>query len=162
MLLQWDFSSTSQTMKVEMTKVPSDKYPWKLTWPDKQHAACDGVSESQSIQLSIRYTAVHEPSRWWRPEGRPFVLKPSSRDVEQDKGKASSSFYTEDPQQTLSKQMSVWWEPWTCQSVSRLEQQTYACLLHYSFPPYDKWHKTQRQKKTMTISGRNEIHRKQE
>lgn len=90
-----------------MTKTAYDKHPWELAWPDKEHAAWDCVSDSQCVQLATRCAAVHVHFRWWRSERRSLVLKPSSEDTEQNKGNISSSFYIEDPQQTLSKQMPV-------------------------------------------------------
>ena len=83
-------TTTIPTTKVEMTKASYDKYPWELAWPDKEHAACDCVSESKSVQLATRCTAVHVHFRWWRSERRSLVLKPSSEETEH-KGKFSSS-----------------------------------------------------------------------
>ena len=67
--------------------------------------------------------------------------------------------YLGDPWQSLPKQTLVWWEPWVYWSGEnheftslweQLKQQayrTYACVLCYDFPPYDKWHKKQRVKR---------------
>ena len=117
-------------------------------------------SEPQSIQLVTRCTPVSAPSSWLRPE-RIFslVTKLNSQDIEQTKGKSSSSFYMGDPQQGLSKQTLVWWgmNSTVCEASSNNSRLLMGlCLLFFSIvlPPYDKRHNTEKQRKIITISGR--------
>lgn len=109
---------------------------------------------------------VQEPSGWQRPE-RIFSLatKPSSQDIEEAERSTLSDFRWG----THSKVC-----PNKCQSSENREYTSlwgwleprayrmYACVLLYGFSLYDKWHKRQRQRKTLTISGRKGINTKQE
>lgn len=77
--------------------------------------SCDCVSEPQTTQLATRYAPVLAPSRDLR-EYSHWSQNQSLR-IKKDEWKGLSGFCIGDPQQSVSKQMPVWWEPRTHQSV---------------------------------------------
>lgn len=116
LLLEWYICSISTAAKAENTKAPYRLGPLMTNFPESWY------SQTKRMLLVILSWNLclfhwppdayqHVPSRWQRPE-RIFslIIKPSSQDTEHDEKKTSSSFYTGDPQQSLSKQMPVWWE----------------------------------------------------
>ena len=158
--------------KVEMTKTPMDRDPLGQT-PLRAGSAgqrerclwhCD--LESQSVWLASLCTLVQAPSGWQRPE-RIFSLatKPSSQDTEEAERNILSDFRWRThskacPNKCRSSENCEYTSLW-----GRLEPRayrTYACVLLYGFSLYDKWHKRQRQRRTLTISGRKGINTKQE
>lgn len=107
-LLEWDFFSANQTMKVETTKAPYGLEPVIQTpqQPDSQQSdrqCCLSlhVSHPESVERTSRYKLILKSSGWWTPE-RIFLLdtKPSSQDIEQDKRRPSFGIFI---QETHSK-----------------------------------------------------------
>lgn len=84
-LLEWDFFSTNEIAKVEMTKASYGPGPLMTNSFDIWHSQTKGLLEAQPIWLSIRCTPVHASSGLQRPE-RIFslIIKLSFQDIEQD------------------------------------------------------------------------------
>lgn len=73
------------------------------------------------------------------------------------KGKISACLYIGDPQQSLSKQMPVWWETLTSQPVRPVWTPGYRAMPAFCpivFPPYDN---DERQRQTVTISEKKRL-----
>ena len=95
-LVEWDFSTTNKTTKVDMqTKVgplwtgaPSDKFSWALAQWECYLSLC---FKSPSCCVAARHSSMLASSSWWWPEIVFLpVEEPSSQDKEQDERKTLS------------------------------------------------------------------------
>lgn len=110
-ILEWDFSSTNEAARVEVTKAPYGLGLFMINFLEN----CHGRTKTEVFMTSSLGTLVYLVG----PQGIPHqVHLPDGRDqreyshwshiYKKMKRKTSSSFYLEDPQQSLFKQMMVW------------------------------------------------------
>lgn len=165
MLLEWDFSNTNKAVKVEATKAPYGLGPLRTnssdSWHNKTRVCCLWlcVSEPQSIQPVTRCTPVNTPSRWWRPE-RIFSLdkKPNSQDIEKYRRKNLIQFLYRGLTATfvlIGTGLERTVNSPVCEAVSNsrlIGPMPVFCPMVLS--SYETWLRRQRQRKTVTISGR--------
>lgn len=103
-LLGWDFSSTYETVKVETTKAPYDRLPWRR--------------RSLTRRMLLVTLCPRSPSLFsWLPDACIslerivlLVTKPSSQDTEQDKRKILLGLWFFSLWQMMQKKTDHLWE----------------------------------------------------
>ena len=111
-----------KAMKVETTKVPWGPGPPMTSSPDSWHSRTKRmllwlrISESQCIRLATEMkvgTCI-----FWLVETRDNILTRHKAKLSAHRTRWKENliwFYTGDLLQSMSKQMSIWWEAWTYQ-----------------------------------------------
>ena len=146
-LLEWHVLNTEKATKIKMTETPyrlgllkNSPESWLWGWPTKLHPGkCTLWMVETTENILIGYKAKLSGYR------------------KKMKGKISACLSIGDPQQSLSKQMPVWWETLTSQSVRPVWTPGYRAMPAFCpivFPPYDN---DKRQRQTVTISEKKRL-----